>query len=99
MIGEATGIKSLLVAGADRFPDLAASLERRYPEEPYRRAFELIRERLRATRKEAKRLPRPEALRADLQLVERSLRDHHEVYRALVYGEPGFSAFFHVRNK
>ena len=77
VIGETAGIKPLLTAGADRFPDLAAALERRYPEEPYRRAFEFIRERLRATRKERNGYPGPEALLADLQLVERSLRDHH----------------------
>ena len=77
VIGETTGIKPLLVAGADRFPELSAALERRYPEEPYRRAFELIRERLRATRKEGNGYPGPQALLGDLQLVERSLRDHH----------------------
>jgi len=78
VIGESSGIKSLLVAGADRFPELAASLDQRYPEEPYRRAFELIRERVRATRKEfSGGYSGPEALQADLELVDTSLREHH----------------------
>ena len=77
VIGETAALKKLLVSGADRFPELAAALERRYPEEPYRRAFELIRERLRATRKKGSGYSGPEALRDDLQLVESSLRSHH----------------------
>jgi len=68
---------SLLSSGAERFPDLTARLEHRYPQEPYRRAFDLVRERLRATRKGGPGYAAPDGLRADLQLIARSLEAHH----------------------
>jgi phosphoenolpyruvate carboxylase len=65
-----------LEAGAQRFPEVAKDLERRNPEEPYRRFFAMARERLCATRD-----GRPEGygeaaeLLADLRLAERALRE------------------------
>ena len=77
VIGEQTGLEPLLAAGAERFPELSASLERDYPKEPYRRVFKLIRERLSATREGEDGYAGPEALCGDLQLVERSLTARH----------------------
>ena len=77
VIGEDTGVEPLLAAGAERFPELSAALDRDYPKEPFRRVFKLIKERLRATRKDGDGYAGPEALRADLQLVERALTARH----------------------
>jgi phosphoenolpyruvate carboxylase len=77
VIGEDTGLEPLLAAGAERFPELSAGLDRDYPKEPYRRVFKLISERLRATRKGDDGYSGPEALQADLQLVERALSARH----------------------
>ena len=51
-------------AGAERFPALAAELRERNPEEPYRRAFTLMRERVRATRRGDARAATPTPARA-----------------------------------
>ena len=77
VIGEDTGLEPVLAAGAERFPELSAALERDYPKEPYRRAFKLITERLRVTREGGDGYPGPEALRADLQLAEKALTSRH----------------------
>ena len=77
VIGEETGVEPLLAAGAERFPELSAARDRDYPKEPYRRVFKLIGERLSATRDGGDGYPGPEALHADLQLVERALISHH----------------------
>jgi phosphoenolpyruvate carboxylase len=47
--GPARLLEPALEAGAERFPQLADELARRNPEEPYRRCFVLVSERLRAT--------------------------------------------------
>jgi phosphoenolpyruvate carboxylase len=77
VIGDDTGLEPLLAAGAERFPELSATLERDYPKEPYRRAFKLIAERMRVTRDGGDGYAGPEALRADLQLAERALNSRH----------------------
>ena len=77
VIGEETGLEPLLEAGGERFPALSAQLERDYPKEPYRRVFKLIGEWLRATRKGDDGYAGPEALLADLKVVEASLSAHH----------------------
>ena len=82
VLGEESGLEPLLAAGAERFPELAATLERNHPEEPYRRAFTLIAERVRATRKYGDAYPGPEALQADLQLAERALAERHGAFIA-----------------
>jgi phosphoenolpyruvate carboxylase len=87
-----------LEAGAERFPQLAAELALRNPEEPYRRFFALVRARVRATaRTEREGYPDAAALLADLRLAERALRaqradwiaagDLHDVIREVeVFG-------------
>jgi phosphoenolpyruvate carboxylase len=75
--GRAEGLDPILEAGARYFPELAEQLAALNPEEPYRRALTFVRERVRATAREA--LPEGYAdageLLADLRLVERSLID------------------------
>jgi phosphoenolpyruvate carboxylase len=46
----ATALEPLLVANAERFPELAADLAARNPREPYRRVYSLLRRRIEATR-------------------------------------------------
>ena len=50
VVGTNPGLSGLLADLNDRFPELAESLRHSNPEEPYRRAFSLIGERLRVTR-------------------------------------------------
>jgi phosphoenolpyruvate carboxylase len=73
--GAASGVAPILEAGAETFPELADQLETLNPEEPYRRAMTFVRERVRATSRNA--LPEgytePAELLADLRRVERSL--------------------------
>ncbi len=73
--GAAEGLDPILVAGAERFPELATQLAALNPEEPYRRALTFVRERVRATARQ--QLPDgyrdPRELLADLRQVERSL--------------------------
>jgi phosphoenolpyruvate carboxylase len=75
--GDPDELDALLDDGLARFPKLADSLERRHPEEPYRRVFALVEERIRATRKQndAGYADAAELL-ADLRLVEASLHAH-----------------------
>jgi phosphoenolpyruvate carboxylase len=73
--GEPPELRELLdTLGAD-FPELASEIEQRNPEEPYRRLFKLLAERVRATRKG---MPgaygHPQELLDDLHVAERSLR-------------------------
>ena len=76
--GVPVDLEAMADAAAERFPELSADLARRHPEEPYRRAFSLIRARLRATRK---REPGAYAGRGelldDLRVAERALRSPH----------------------
>jgi len=70
-------LDALLVDGSKRFTKLADALQRRHPEEPYRRAFALLSERVRATRKQNEAgYAEPAELLRDLRLVERSLCEH-----------------------
>ncbi|MBI5104356.1 MAG: phosphoenolpyruvate carboxylase, partial [Solirubrobacterales bacterium] len=74
--GPAHGIAPLLEAGEARFPELAAQLAELNAEEPYRRAFTFVRERVRATRRgEPGGYAEPAELLADLHAAERSLRE------------------------
>ncbi len=50
VVGAPVELEPLLDRGAESFPALAAELEARNPEEPYRQVFTFVRERLRATR-------------------------------------------------
>ena len=75
--GPAPALEALLVENEGRFPELAVALAQRNPEEPYRRVFTLIHERLRATRRGLEvGYPRPAELIADLRLIQGSLLDH-----------------------
>jgi phosphoenolpyruvate carboxylase len=73
--GPPQGLEPILQFGTRHFPELAARLEALNPEEPYRRALTFVRERVRATARDA--LPEgyaePAELLADLRLVEQSL--------------------------
>ncbi len=70
-------LEPLLADARARFPKLGDGLVRRYPEEPYRRVFALIAERIRATRKgSAAGYADPDELLRDLRLVDASLRRH-----------------------
>ncbi|HWH11683.1 MAG TPA: phosphoenolpyruvate carboxylase [Solirubrobacteraceae bacterium] len=74
--GEAYLLGPLLRDGRKRFGKLSRQLEARQPEEPYRRVFRLIAERLRATRKQdSTGYASPQELLADLRLAERSLNE------------------------
>jgi phosphoenolpyruvate carboxylase len=76
IVGPAPGLEPLLDAGEAAFPELAAMLAELNAEEPYRRAFTFIRERVRATQRgEPGGYAEPAQLLADLRLAERSLRD------------------------
>ena len=75
LTGHPAPLDELLDAGARDFPALAEQLRTLNPEEPYRRAFTLIRERLRATR--AGRpggYARSGALLAELASIDAALR-------------------------
>jgi phosphoenolpyruvate carboxylase len=81
--GEAYLLAPLLRDGRKRFGKLSRQLEARHPEEPYRRVFSLIAERLRATRKQDPAGYRsPRDLLADLRIAERSLAEHGGAYIA-----------------
>jgi phosphoenolpyruvate carboxylase len=74
LTGEPDGLEPILADGAERFPRLAARLERRNPEEPYRRALTLMRERVRAAREGAGGYGEPAELLRDLRAVDGALR-------------------------
>jgi phosphoenolpyruvate carboxylase len=68
-------LDALLTALGERFPEAAERLAVRNPEEPYRRAFALIAERVRATREGLRSgYGAPGELLDDLRCAERSLR-------------------------
>ncbi len=72
--GPATLLEPALAEGRERFPDLAATLARLNAGEPYRQFLTLVRERLRATRREGEHAyATVEEFVADLRLVEQSL--------------------------
>ncbi len=74
VVGAAAGLGGLLARGAARFPELAAELQQRNPEEPYRRAFTLMRERVRATRDGTDgAYASPDELLAELRLAHDAL--------------------------
>jgi phosphoenolpyruvate carboxylase len=73
--GPVEGLERVLAAGDADFPELARRLRELNPEEPYRRAFSFMRERLRATRGGgAAGYAGPEDLLADLRAADSSLR-------------------------
>jgi phosphoenolpyruvate carboxylase len=73
--GTPGGIADLLAENEDRFPGLAARLRQLNPEEPYRRLFTFLRERVRATAGgDQTGYAAPAELVADLRAAERALR-------------------------
>ncbi|MDQ4071485.1 MAG: phosphoenolpyruvate carboxylase, partial [Actinomycetota bacterium] len=74
LIGDVPELEPLLSAGRETFPELAAELEQRHPDEPYTRALGLMEEGLRVTRTGLGGYSSPAALLDDLHLVERSLK-------------------------
>ena len=96
--GGAPGLAGLLAAGQERFPELARELAERNGEEPYRRVFTFMRERVRATRAGAEgAYASPDELLGELRTVEAALRaggggltaggDLHDVIRQVeVFG-------------
>lgn len=78
LVGDPDALEPVLTAGAERFGELAAALEVRNPEEPYRRAFSLIARRLRATIDgEPEGYANPKELLAELRACQAALRDGH----------------------
>ncbi|MFP5364524.1 MAG: phosphoenolpyruvate carboxylase [Thermoleophilia bacterium] len=81
--GEPRQLRALLGDLAQRFPDVAALALTRSPEEPYRRLFKLLAERVRATRKGwDSGYDRPAELLADLRVAEQALRDQNASFVA-----------------
>jgi phosphoenolpyruvate carboxylase len=77
--GPVPALDGLIAANAARFPELAADLEQRNGDEPYRRALTLMRERLRAARRDEPGGYGDEAeLIADLRTIERTLLEQGE---------------------
>jgi phosphoenolpyruvate carboxylase len=73
--GEPPELRELLDTLAEHLPELAAYVHERNPEEPYRRLFKLIAERVRATRKGTDgAYASPQELLDDLHVAERALR-------------------------
>ncbi len=71
-------LEAITDAAAEDFPELSAELARRHSEEPYRRAFSLIRARLRAARKgEPGGYAGARELLEDLRIAERALQSPH----------------------
>jgi phosphoenolpyruvate carboxylase len=74
VVGAAEGLDRVLGEGEARFPELAERLAELNPEEPYRRAFTFVRERVRVTRRgEPGGYREPAELLADLREIEASL--------------------------
>jgi phosphoenolpyruvate carboxylase len=72
--GEPEELRGLLARLGEIYPDFAADLRERQPEEPYRRLFKLLAERVRATRKRSHGgYASPDELLEDLHVAERSL--------------------------
>jgi phosphoenolpyruvate carboxylase len=80
-VGMPADLIGRLRADAARMPDAARSLERRFPDEPYRRALGYIAERLRRTRARLAGRPgptdagytSPEELHSDIESLQRAL--------------------------
>jgi phosphoenolpyruvate carboxylase len=78
LVGHSPELDAALAQLAVRFPEEAARLERRNPEEPYRRYFSLLATRVHATREDDPQgYSCPESLLGDLWLAQRSLREVH----------------------
>jgi len=76
LVGEPTALQPLLADGALRFPELAAGLRERNPEEPYRRAFNLVARRIRATYEgDEEGYDGPAGLLDDLRACRTALQD------------------------
>ena len=76
--GEPDELRDLIMEAEGHAPALALHLLERNPEEPYRRLFKLLAERVRLTRAgEVGGYHRSEELVADLRLAERALFDQH----------------------
>lgn len=75
VVGESPDLVELLADLGQHFPDLAAELQTRNAEEPYRRACTLIAERLRVTRRRGPGgYESPAELLADLEVIRDALR-------------------------
>ena len=75
LVDRSPELEAALEQLSGRFPEEAARLQRRNPEEPYRRFFSLLVARVRATRVgEADGYESPLELLADLRLAQRSLQ-------------------------
>ena len=75
LVDRSPELEAALEQLAGRFPEEAARLQRRNPEEPYRRFFSLLVARVRATREDrADGYESPLELLADLRLAQRSLQ-------------------------
>ena len=75
LVDRSPEIEAALAQLAARFPEEAARLERRNPEEPYRRYFSLLVARVRATRERSPGgYDSPAELLADLRAAQRALR-------------------------
>ena len=75
LVDRSPELEAALEQLAGRFPEEAARLQRRNPEEPYRRFFSLLVARVRATREDrADGYESPIELLADLRLAQRSLQ-------------------------
>ncbi len=71
-------LRDLLDRLGQLFPDIAAAVAERNPEEPYRQLFKLLAARLRATRKGWDGgYERPSQLLADLRIAELALREQN----------------------
>lgn len=78
VVGEPAALAPVLERGARCYPELAAALEVRNPEEPYRRAFSLVARRLRATFDgEDTAYGAPADLLADLRACQAALEAGH----------------------
>jgi phosphoenolpyruvate carboxylase len=81
--GEPPELDELLQKLGARFPELAADAGQRNPEEPYRRLFKLMGERVRATRKGLHTGYRhPRELLDELHIAERALRSQGAAFVA-----------------
>ncbi len=87
--GPAPLLEPTIALGRELFPQLAEQLAALNPEEPYRQALTFMRERLRATRREA-----TGAYRQASQLCE----DLHTVERSLLENGGGFTAAGDLRD-
>ncbi len=79
LVGCSQELRVWLDAQAATLPELARALDERYPDQPYRRAFALIAERLRRARLAAGQpgaYAGADDLIADLHVIERSLEAH-----------------------